>query len=108
MNNKETEYYTVIRDGEEVKIPASEFYSTGGLTVPSTPFIPTQEDKLKEESIYTQSGDENQGQPSLNAIRPEDSYGDTADIKPVEHERLPTLQILNNQDCAKPWSGLYE
>ena len=55
MNNREQEYYTVIGDGEEIKIPASEFISTGdGLEVPSTPFIPTQEERWQEENSNTQ------------------------------------------------------
>ena len=91
MNNKETEYYTVIRDGEEIKVPASEFYSTGGLTVPSTPFIPTQEDRLREESIYTQSGDENQGQPSLNVVNPSEAYGAIQEVEDLP--QLPSLPV---------------
>ena len=101
MNNKETEYYTVIRDGEEIKIPASEFYSTGGLTVPSTPFVPTQEERWQEENSNTQYA-QYSSQPSLNIENPDDMYGEVNEAPIQEHEAIPTFNMLpDNRDVAR-------
>ncbi|MEM8723473.1 MAG: hypothetical protein AAGE84_30025 [Cyanobacteria bacterium P01_G01_bin.39] len=102
MNNKEEqEYYTVIRKGEEIKIPASEFYSTGGLTVPSTPFIPTQEERWEEENSNTQYAKYSE-QPSLNVIKDpsidEEYPTPSAPVEPIE---IPTFNMLpDNRDVA--------
>ena len=109
MNDKETEYYTVIRDGEEIKIPASEFYSTGGLTVPSTPFVPTQEERWQEENSNTQYA-QYSSQPSIRPVNPkQDYYEDTYEAPVAPHEHLPASNYIEQPEgFANKWKGDYE
>ena len=102
MNNKETEFYTVIRNGEEVKVPASEFLSTGGLTLPTQSYDTYAEHQLEEERL-TADWDAHQGQPTVNSTP--DPYLSNNQYDPMEElvqeggvleNALPTLPTLHN------------
>lgn len=108
FNKSNQNYYTVMRDGKEIKIPASEFLSTGGLSVPSTPYIPTQEEKWNEETRNTQYADYS-GQPTVNSILDpylQNNHGfiddwDTPPQEIQEGDTAPTLPIYNGRELLK-------
>lgn len=80
-----------------------EFIQPQALTAPSTPYVPSYEDRLREEDINVGNPDDYQGQPSLNIQNPEEEYGEIYEAPIVEHESIPTFQMLpDNRDVAKP------
>ena len=101
MNSRETEYYTVIRDGEQIKVPASKFYSTGGLSLPTQSYDSYQE-HLEDEAQLLADWDKHQGQPTVAMNKDpylSQDYQDNFEqpIQELEEGGLPSLPTLNHR-----------
>ena len=64
MNNQEQEFYTVVRDGKEIKIPASEFTKPAGLSLPTQSYD-TYQEHLEDEARLMADWNAHAGQPTV-------------------------------------------